>query len=121
MIQKVDKMRFEQNQFVICLVYYITLQNLTVNLALAQICQIQTEMVQPDMPNTRLNKTVFKVFDYYGSSFCFDECIRRPRCISLNYDIDNFRCELSEEGDSEFVDDVSFNYYLVKQYRGVSI
>lgn len=121
MIQKVDKMRFEQNTFVIYFIYYITLQYVAVNLAFAQICQIQTVMVQPDMTNTRLNKTVFKVFDYYGSSFCFDECIRRPRCISLNHDIDNFRCELNEEGNSEFIDDVSFKYYLVKQYRGVSI
>ena len=114
-------MRFQQNKFVIYFIYYITLQNFAVNLALAQICQIQTEMVEPDKINTRLNTTVFKVFDYYGSSFCFDECIRRPRCISLNYDIDNFRCELTEKGDPEFVYDVSFKYYLCKQYRGVSV
>jgi len=117
----VDKMRFEQNKFVIYFVYYITLQNVAVNLVLAQICHNQTEMVQPNMTDTRLNKAVFKVFDYYGSRFCFDECIRRPRCISLNYDIDNFRCELTEKGDPEFVYDVSFKYYLLKQYRGVSV
>ncbi|CAG2243658.1 unnamed protein product [Mytilus edulis] len=87
----------------------------------AQICQSGALRVSPDKSGERLNGSVYVTFHNYGPNSCFDECIRRPRCHSFNYNMDSFHCEINEKPSREvFVSESRYEYVYISPYRKTS-
>ena len=85
-----------------------------------QICQTGALRVSPDKSGERLNGSVYVTFHNYGPNSCFDECIRRPRCHSFNYNMDSFHCEINEKPSPEvFVSESGYEYVYISPYRKV--
>ncbi|CAG2214513.1 unnamed protein product [Mytilus edulis] len=86
-----------------------------------QICQSGALRVSPDKSGERLNGSVYVTFHNYGPNSCFDECIRRPRCHSFNYNMDSFHCEINEKPSREvFVSESRYEYVYISPYRKTS-
>ncbi|VDI83008.1 Hypothetical predicted protein [Mytilus galloprovincialis] len=86
-----------------------------------QICQSGALRVSPDKSGERLNGSVYVTFHNYGPNSCFDECIRRPRCHSFNYNMDSFHCEINEKPSPEvFVSESGYKYVFISPYRQTS-
>ncbi|VDI83007.1 Hypothetical predicted protein [Mytilus galloprovincialis] len=86
-----------------------------------QICQTGALRVSPDKSGERLNGSVYVTFHNYGPNSCFDECIRRPRCHSFNYNMDSFHCEINEKPSPEvFVSESGYEYVYISPYRKTS-
>lgn len=79
--------------------------------------------MSPNKTDERLNGSVIIRFANIGPNMCFDECIRRPRCHSFNYDMDKFNCELNKEpvpANAVFQSYSGYEYVEIGIYRGVS-
>jgi hypothetical protein len=90
---------------------------------LCQVCYNGTLRVSPDKTDERLNGSVIITFTNIGPNMCFDECIRRPRCHSINYNMDTFYCELNKEpvpANEVFQPYSGYEYVETGVHRGVS-
>ncbi|CAG2214508.1 unnamed protein product [Mytilus edulis] len=86
-----------------------------------QVCQSGVSRVIPDKSGERLNGSVYITFHNYGPNSCFDECIRRPRCHSFNYNMDSFHCEINEKPSTEvFVSKSGYEYVIISTARQTS-
>ncbi|XP_063438103.1 uncharacterized protein LOC134719089 [Mytilus trossulus] len=86
-----------------------------------QVCQSRPLRVIPDKSGERLNGSVYITFHNYGPNSCFDECIRRPRCHSFNYNMDSFHCEINEKPSTEvFVSESGYEYVIISTDRQTS-
>lgn len=83
--------------------------------------------VNPDKLNRKLEGYNLKIrtFENISPRGCFDQCMRRPRCHSYNYNRHLLRCELNHKPNSDslnnFQNEVGYIYVEVNHYRGVSI
>lgn len=81
--------------------------------------------INPDKINTKLDGYNIRTFEKISPRICFDNCLRRPKCHSYNYNRHILRCELNFQPERVSVDDfhneVGFVYVEVGHYRGVSI
>lgn len=103
-------------------------------LLLADILLVSTDQcksgifhVNPDKLNRKLEGYNLKIrtFENISPRGCFDQCMRRPRCHSYNYNRHLLRCELNHKPNSDslnnFQNEVGYIYVEVNHYRGVSI
>lgn len=101
------------------LVHFVSI--LSFGFVCCEVCRSGHLRVNPDLNNMRLNGSVMITFSHFGPNKCFDECIRRPRCHSFNYNTQSYFCELNSEPQNvihspqdgvDFVD--------ISSHRGVS-
>lgn len=91
------------------------------NVVHCQDCRSGELRVIPDKTNKKLNGTVITVFSHYGPNLCFDECIRRPRCHSFNYNKQMYFCELNSEPlNLVYLTAQGFDFVDISFHRGVS-
>ncbi|CAG2239980.1 unnamed protein product [Mytilus edulis] len=80
--------------------------------------------VNPDKLNRKLEGYNLKIrtFENISPRGCFDQCMRRPRCHSYNYNRHLLRCELNHKPNSDslnnFQNEVGYIYVEVNHYRG---
>lgn len=86
-----------------------------------QVCRSGLLRVEPDKTDVRLNGSVITTFSQYGPNLCFDECIRRPRCHSFNYNKQSYSCELNSEPlNYVYLAAQGFDFVDISSHREVS-
>ncbi|CAC5356428.1 MRC [Mytilus coruscus] len=93
------------------------------NLELGYQCTVRTLRVDADKTGARLNGYTYITFSNIGPNACFNECIRRTRCRSFNYNSITRRCDInkmSSNSETDFVDETNCVYVNMTQYRGDS-
>ncbi|CAG2208168.1 CD206 [Mytilus edulis] len=95
----------------------------TVEVAYFQQCTVRTLRVDADKTGTRLNGHTYITFSNIGPNACYNECIRRTKCRSFNYNSITRRCDInkmSSSSETDFVDETNCVYVDMTQYRGDS-
>ena len=95
----------------------------TVKVAYFQQCTVRTLRVDADKTGTRLNGHTYITFSNIGPNACYNECIRRTKCHSFNYNSITRRCDINKitnSSETDFVDETNCVYVDMTQYRGVS-
>lgn len=104
------------NYVVVCGIF------LNFDLLLCQQCTVRTLRVDPDKTESRHHGYTFISFKQIGPNTCFDECIRRPRCLSFNYNRINRHCEINEGNrETDVVEGSHYVYVNIEQYKKVRI
>lgn len=104
------------NYVVVCGIF------LNFDLLLCQQCTVRTLRVDPDKTESRHQGYTFISFEQIGPNTCFDECIRRPRCLSFNYNRINRHCEINEGNrETDVVEGSHYVYVNIEQYKKVRI
>ncbi|CAG2248255.1 unnamed protein product [Mytilus edulis] len=94
-----------------------------VGVAYFQQCTVRTLRVDADKTGARLKGYTYITFSNIGPNACYNECIRRTKCRSFNYNSITRRCDInkmSSSSETEFVDETNCVYVDMTQYRGVS-
>ncbi|CAG2212200.1 unnamed protein product [Mytilus edulis] len=104
------------NYVVVCGIF------LNFDLLFCQQCTVRTLRVDPDKTESRHHGYTFISFEQIGPNTCFDDCIRRPRCLSFNYDRINRHCEINEGNrEADVVEGNNYVYVNIEQYKKVRI
>ncbi|XP_071154243.1 ficolin-2-like [Mytilus edulis] len=104
------------NNVVVCGIF------LNFDLLLCQQCTVRTLRVDPDKTESRHHGYTFISFEQIGPNTCFDDCIRRPRCLSFNYNRINRHCEINEGNrEADVVEGNNYVYVNIEQYKKVRI
>ncbi|XP_071126899.1 uncharacterized protein [Mytilus edulis] len=94
-----------------------------VGVAYFQQCTVKTLRVDADKTGARLNGYTYITFSNIGPNACYNECIRRTKCRSFNYNSITRRCDInkmSSSSETDFVDETNCVYVDMTQYRGDS-
>lgn len=88
----------------------------------AMTCSGRTHIVPPSEVGKHLEGSILKTIENVGHNDCFDECIRRVSCKSLNFQKDQLTCELNtavgrESGD--YTVNVNYDYTSMAGQRQV--
>ncbi|VDI21936.1 Hypothetical predicted protein, partial [Mytilus galloprovincialis] len=94
-----------------------------VGVAYFQQCTVKTLRVDADKTGARLKGYTYITFSNIGPNACYNECIRRTKCRSFNYNSITRRCDInkmSSSSETDFVDETNCVYVDMTQYRGDS-
>ncbi|CAC5416745.1 Fibrinogen-like protein 1,Fibrinogen-like protein A,Tenascin,Ryncolin-2,Ryncolin-4,Fibrinogen C domain-containing protein 1-A,Angiopoietin-2,Ficolin-2,Ryncolin-1,Tenascin-R,Ryncolin-3,Ficolin-1,Fibrinogen C domain-containing protein 1-B,Fibrinogen C domain-containing protein 1 [Mytilus coruscus] len=107
-----------------CVMNYVLACSLLLNfnIIFCQQCTVRTLRVDPDKTESRHHGYTFITFEQIGPNTCFDECIRRPRCLSFNYNRIKRHCEINEGNhETDVVEGSNYVYVNIEQYKKIRI
>lgn len=85
-------------------------------------CTSETFRINPDKRNVQLRGFTYRKFEYISPRACFQNCIRRTRCHSYNYNRASLKCEINmksrEYSESNFQTQSGYIYVEIQHYRG---
>ncbi|XP_063416345.1 uncharacterized protein LOC134697989 [Mytilus trossulus] len=104
-------------------VFIVVVLLYNVGVAYFQQCTVRTLRVDADKTGYKLNGYTYITFSNIGPNTCDNECIRRTKCLSFNYNSITRRCDINKmtsSSETDFVDETNCVYVDMTQYRGDS-